>query len=158
MSVELGLMDVTARILDVAQVAEVAAEDEIPAWLGGLMGMVVVLGALAMIWVSTAIVGTYFAKAEKRKTGLGKTEAAPKAQTPAPAPAAKVSRAADEIPLAVIIAAAAAVVGEQIRNVVVHVSGHESVAWTFQGRQAIYASHALKAPAAVGNLSGVRGK
>jgi len=153
MALELELMSAAGKILDVAQVANVAAESETPAWLGGIMGMVVVLGALALMWLCCAITGTYFGKA-KGKPGLGKTEAAPKAA----APAAKVSAAADQIPLAVIIAAAAQIVGEQIRNVVVHVSGHESVAWTAQGRQTIYASHALKAPAAVGVLSGIRTK
>jgi len=158
MSVELGLTDVATRILDVAQVANVEVVDEVPAWLGGLMGIAVVLAALISIWISTAIVGVFFARAEKRKSRPGKTEAVPKAPVPAPAPAAEASAAADEIPLAVIIAAAATVVGEQVQNVIVRVSGHESVAWTAQGRQAIYASHALKAPVAVGTLSGIRTK
>jgi len=134
---------------DPVQIAE--GVEKLAPWANGLLGMGVVLTALISIWFATSIVGTYFSKADKAskgKTSPGKTEAAPQAAAAAAAPAA----AAEEIPLAVIIAAASYVLGAQVRNVVVHAPGRESVAWTSQGRQSIYASHAAKAPLAVSPL------
>jgi hypothetical protein len=145
-----------SRVIDIAQVANIGAEEEVPAWLGGFIGFAVVMVALATIWIATEMVGVYFAHQHaKGKTAPGKSEAAPKA----PVASAQVSAAAvSEVPLAVIVAAAAytvAAMGQQLRNVVVHVPGRESVSWTAQGRQAIYSGHAPMSPAAVRPIGGI---
>lgn len=148
------ILNAGASILDVAQVANVAAEEETPAWLGGVLGFVVVMAALILIWVACSLVGTYFAKADsaaKRKPAPGKSEAAPKAAATA-APAA----AAEEIPLIAIIAAAAHVMQAPIRNIVVRAPGLESVTWSSQGREAIYTSHAPKLPSSVRPIGTVK--
>ena len=145
------LLNAAPAIADVAQVAQ-AAQDEIPAWVGGLIGMGVVMTALVGIWLATSLVGSYFVK--KKAAAPGKSEAAPKAQ-PA-APAAPAAAALNEIPLAAIIAAAVQMVQAPIRNVVVSAPGAASVTWTAQGRQAIYASHAAKAPQAVTPLGTIK--
>ncbi len=146
----LELLGGASPVIDVAQVAE-AAERMAP-WLSGVMGFGVVMTALMSIWFATSLVGSYFVKKAKSP---GKTEAAPKAPA---APAQASAAAADDIPLAVIVAAAAYTVscmGQQLRNVVVHVPGRESLSWTSQGRQAIYSGHAAKAPQAVLPIGGV---
>ncbi len=150
MALELGTLTALASISDVAQVA--AAAEETPAWLGGLLGMGVVMTALVSIWLATSLVGSYFVK--KKAASLGKTEAAPKGVT-APQPAAA---AGNDIPLAVIIAAAVQMVQAPIRNVVVNAPGMATTVWSSQGRQAIYASHAAKAPQAVTSLGTIRKK
>ncbi len=144
------ILDAAAQVVDVAQVAQAAKE--IPAWQGGLMGMAVVMIALVGIWAATAIVGGYFIKT--KASAPGKSEAAPKAQ-PA-APAAPAAAAVNDLPLAVIIAAAVQMVQAPIRSVVVSAPGMASVAWTSQGRQAIYASHTAKAPQAVTTLGTIK--
>ncbi len=139
--------------LAVAQVAQATGEIGMAPWERGLLGFVIVMSALIGIWAMTTVVGLYFAKAGAAPK---KAEAAPQA-APAAAAAKPVAAApADEIPLAVIVAAAAFVVGGQVRNVVVHVPGRESVSWTSQGRQAIYTSHSAKAPSAVTSLGTVK--
>lgn len=138
---------------DVAQLAQAA--DRLLPWQNGLLGMTVVLTALISIWFATSLVGTYFAKTDKSakgKTSPGKTEAAAQAPAASAAPAA----AADDIPLVAIVAAASYVLGAQVRNVIVRVPGKESVSWTSQGRQSIYASHAAKAPHTVGSIGTVK--
>lgn len=145
MALEIQLLDGVSAVAEVAQ----AATREVPAWQGGLTGMVVVMVALIAIWAATAAVGTYFGK---KKPAPGKSEAAPKAPAVAAAPAAAVN----EIPLAVIIAAAVQMVQAPIRNVVVTAPGGASATWTSQGRQAIYASHSAKAPQAVSPLGTIR--
>ncbi|MGE4529387.1 MAG: OadG family protein [Rhodospirillaceae bacterium] len=135
---------------DVVQLAQEAMGGLAP-WENALLGISVVMTALISIWFATSIVGTYFSKAEKspkKATTPGKTEAAAQAPAASAAPAA----AAEEIPLVAIIAAASYVLGAQVRNVIVHAPGKESVSWTSHGRQSIYASHAAKAPKPVGTL------
>ncbi len=144
MALEMALLNDVSAVAEVAQAAK-----EIPAWQGGLTGMVVVMVALIAIWAATAAVGAYFSK---KKPAPGKSEAAPKASAVAAAPAAAVN----EIPLAVIIAAAVQMVQAPIRNVVVTAPGGSSATWTSQGRQAIYASHSAKAPQAVSPLGTIR--
>ena len=146
-----NILDVAAPVIDVAQVAAAAAK-EVPAWQGGLMGMLVVMTALVAIWFATSLIGAYFIKT--KASAPGKSEAAPKAQPAAPAAAA--AAAANEIPLAVIIAAAVQMVQAPIRNVVVSAPGMASVTWTSQGRQAIYASHTAKAPKSVTPLGTIK--
>lgn len=138
------------RVVDIAQVATVAKE--VPAWQGGLMGMLVVMTALVAIWAATSIIGSYFVKT--KASAPGKSEAAPKAQ-PA-APAAPAAAASNDIPLAILIAAAVQMVQAPIRSVVVSAPGAASVTWTSQGRQAIYASHTAKAPQAVTSLGTIK--
>jgi Na+-transporting methylmalonyl-CoA/oxaloacetate decarboxylase gamma subunit len=150
MALELEAMTAVSSIVDVAQVAAETAEKS-PAWLGGLLGMAVVMTALISIWLATSLVGSYF---NKKASSPGKTEAAPKAPAAAQASAA----AGDDIPLAAIVAAAAYTVsamGQQLRNIVVHVPGRDSVSWASQGRQTIYAGHSAKAPQAVASISSV---
>ncbi|MBN2751636.1 MAG: OadG family protein [Rhodospirillaceae bacterium] len=151
MALETELLNAATSVADVAQVAEAA--EKLAPWASGLLGMGVVLTALISIWVATALVGTFF---NKKASSPGKTEAAPKAQSAtAAAPAAA---AANDIPLAVIIAAAVQMVQAPIRNVVVSAPGMESIAWTTQGRQTIYASHMAKAPQSVTSLGTIRHK
>jgi hypothetical protein len=154
MSVHVEAIRALTEIVDVGQMAQVAAEGPSVAFKG-LIGFVVVMTALIGIWFVTSTVGIYFAK-----TGAAskKAEAAPKAQSAAPAAQPVAAAPADEIPLAVIVAAAAWAVGGQVRNVRVNVGGRESVTWTAQGRQAIYASHGAKAAPAVSPLGSVRQK
>ncbi len=136
-------------VTDIAQIAQ--AKEHAAPWLTGLLGFAVVMTALMSIWAATSLVGTYFSK---KGSAPGKTKAAPVAPAAVQAPAA----AKDEIPLAVIVAAAAYTVsqmGQQLRNVVVHVPGRESVSWTSQGRQAIYAGHGAKAPQSVQTIGGI---
>ncbi len=142
----------TQLLSSVVDVAQVAA-DEVPAWIGGLMGMAVVMTALVGIWLVTSAVGSYFVKT--KASAPGKTEAAPKASA---AVAAAPAAAVNEIPLAVIIAAAVQMVQAPIRSVVVTAPGSASVTWTSQGRQAIYASHSAKAPQAVSPLGTITKK
>ena len=151
MALELEAMTAVSSIVDVAQVAAAAAE-KTPAWLGGLLGMAVVMTALTSIWLATSLVGSYF---NKKASSPRKTEAAPKA----PAAATQASAAAsNEIPLAAIIAAAMQMVQAPIRNVVVNAPGLAAVTWAAQGRQAIYASHSAKSPQAVTSLGTIRKK
>lgn len=138
-----------ASAIDVAQIA--AAGERTAPWLSGILGFGVVMIALMSIWMATSLVGVYF---NKKGSAPGKTKAAPSAPAVQQAPAA----AKDEVPLAVIVAAAAytvAQMGQQLRNVVVHVPGRESVSWTSQGRQAIYAGHGAKAPQSVQTIGGI---
>lgn len=137
----------------VAEIAQAAADTGMPAWEKGMLGFLVVMAALIGIWAVTSTIGTYFAKSG---VGSKKAEAAPKAAPAAAAAKPVAAASADEIPLAVIIAAAAHAVGGQVRNVIVHVPGRESVSWTSQGRQAIYSSHGAKAPSAVSSLGTVK--
>jgi Na+-transporting methylmalonyl-CoA/oxaloacetate decarboxylase gamma subunit len=152
MALETHLLNAASTLIDVAQVAQV--KEEVPAWIGGLMGMAVVMTALIGIWLMTAAVGSYFLK--QKASAPGKTEAAPKAQSAAPA--APAAAALNEIPLAVIIAAAVQMVQAPIRNVVVTAPGGASMTWASQGRQAIYASHSAKAPQAVTSLGTISKK
>lgn len=135
------------------QLAE--AGNKLAPWASGLLGMAVVMTALVSIWVATSLVGTYFNK--KKASAPGKSEAAPKASAVASA-AAPAAAASSDIPLAVIIAAAVQMVQAPIRNVVVSAPGMESIAWTTQGRQSIYASHTAKAPSAVTSLGTIKKK
>ncbi len=135
------------------QVAQVEGTGLAP-WESAVLGFCVVMSALIGIWFMTSMVGTYFAKAGTSK----KAEAAPKAKPAAPAAQPVAAAPADEIPLAVIVAAAAWAVGGQVRNVRVNVGGKESVTWTAQGRQSIYASHGAKAAPAVTTLGTIRQK
>lgn len=153
MSVHVEAIRALTEIVDVGQLAQAAAEGPSVAFKG-LIGFVVVMTALIGIWFMTSLVGTYFAKVG---TASKKADAAPKAK-PAALAAQPVAAAADEIPLAVIVAAAAWAVGGQVRNVRVNVGGRESVTWTAQGRQSIYASHGAKAAPAVSALGSVRQK
>jgi len=138
----------TASTADVAQVAQ--AGEHIEPWANALLGMGTVMTALILIWVVTAIVGSYFVKA---KAAPGK----PKAAAPAPAaPAAAPAAAANDIPLAAIIAAAVHMAGGPVRNVTVNAPGMESPVWVGQGRSAIFASHAAKSPNSVRPLGGVK--
>ncbi len=146
MALEMELLNSASTVVDVAQVAA----NEVPAWQGGLVGMVVVMTALVAIWLVTAMIGTYF---DKKKSAPGKSEAAPKASA---AVAAAPAAATNEIPLAVIIAAAVQMVQAPIRSVVVTAPGGASATWTSQGRQAIFASHSSKAPQAVSPLGTIR--
>ncbi|SBW12521.1 hypothetical protein KL86APRO_30071 [uncultured Alphaproteobacteria bacterium] len=130
----------------VAEVAQASGDIGLAPWERALLGFAIVMSALIGIQAMTTLVGLYFARSEKPSK---KAEAAPRAVPAAPA-------AEDEIPLAVIVAAAAYMVGGQVRNVVVHVPGRESVSWTSQGRQSIYASHGPKSPNAVANLATVK--
>lgn len=151
MALELGTMTAFASVADVAQIA--ALTEKTPAWLGGVLGMVVVMTALAGLWFATELTAIYFVKSSaKGKTSPGKTEAAPKASAAVQTSAA----ASDDIPLAVIIAAAVQMVQAPIRNVVVSAPGSAGTTWSSQGRQAIYASHSAKAPQAVTSLGTVR--
>ena len=149
MALETQVLNAASTIADVAQVAQA---EQVPAWVGGLMGMAVVMTALVGIWLMTAFVGGYFVK--KKASAPGKTEAVPKASAVSAAPAA----AMNEIPLAVIIAAAVQMVQAPIRSVVVTAPGSASATWTSQGRQAIYASHNAKAPQAVSPLGTISKK
>ncbi len=148
MALELETLSALTSVVDVAQVA--AAAEKTPAWLGGLLGMAVVMTALISIWLATSLVGSYFVK--KKAPSPGKTEAAPKA----PAAVQTSAAASNDIPLAVIIAAAVQMVQAPIRNVVVSAPGSAGTTWSSQGRQAIYASHSAKAPQAVTSLGTVR--
>lgn len=143
-----------ATVNDVAQVAQVEGTG-LAAWQSALLGFCIVMTALIGIWVITAAVGTYFAKAGQAPK---KAEAAPKATPAAPSAQPVAAAPADEIPLAVIVAAAAWAVGGQVRNVRVNLANRESVTWTAQGRQSIYASHAAKSPSAVAPLGTIRQK
>ncbi|SBW12519.1 hypothetical protein KL86APRO_30069 [uncultured Alphaproteobacteria bacterium] len=147
------IMDTTQVV---AQVAQATAETDtlgLAPWEGGLFGFIIVMTALIGIWAATSLVGTYFAKSEKSSK---KAEAAPQAAPAASAAKPVAAAPAEEIPLAVIIAAAAHAVGGQVRNVIVHVPGRESVSWTSQGRQSIYASHGTKSPQAVSSLGTIK--
>lgn len=138
----------------VAEVAQVSGEIVMAPWERALLGFGIVMSALVGIQAMTTVVGLYFSKAGNASK---KAEAAPKA-APA-APAAKPAAAApaeEEIPLAVILAAAAYMVGGQIRSVTVTIPGRDNVTWTSQGRQSIYASHGAKAPGSVSNLGTVK--
>lgn len=139
----------------VAEVAQASGDIGLAPWERALLGFAIVMSALIGIQAMTTLVGLYFARSEKPSK---KAEAAPRAvpAAPAAAPVAAAPAAEDEIPLAVIVAAAAYMVGGQVRNVVVHVPGRESVSWTSQGRQSIYASHGPKSPNAVANLGTVK--
>ena len=150
MALEIQLLNAASAITDVAQVAQA---EPVPAWIGGLMGMAVVMTALIGIWLVTSLVGGYFVKT--KASAPGKTEAAPKASA---AVAAAPAAAVNEIPLAVIIAAAEQMVQAPIRSVVVTAPGSASATWTSQGRQAIYASHSAKAPQAVAPLGTISKK
>ncbi len=135
-----------ASVIDVAQVVQAA--EKTPAWLGGTLGFAVVMTALSSIWLATSVVGAFFVKrdaAAKGKSAPGKTEAAPKAPAAAQASAATIAAAAYTV----------SAMGQQLRNVVVHVPGRESVSWASQGRQTIYAGHAAKAPQVVNRISSV---
>lgn len=147
-------VEMIQTLTDVAQVAQAAADAPSVAFKG-LVGFGVVMTALIGIWLVTSLVGTYFAKIG---TASKKAEAAPKAKPAASAAQPVAAAPADEIPLAVIVAAAAWAVGGQVRNVRVNVGGRESVTWTAQGRQSIYASHGAKAAPAVSTLGTVRQK
>ena len=149
MALETTLLNAASTVVDVAQVAQ---SGKLLPWESGLVGMGVVMTALAGIWLVTSLVGTYFNK--QKASAPGKTEAAPKASAAAAAPAA----AMNEIPLAVIIAAAVQMVQAPIRSVVVTAPGSASATWTSQGRQAIYASHSAKAPQAVTPLGTITKK
>jgi Na+-transporting methylmalonyl-CoA/oxaloacetate decarboxylase gamma subunit len=155
MALELEVLNIASAINDVAQVANVAKNEEIPAWLGGVIGMGVVMTGLAVLWLASEITGIYFKNQQaKGKTSPGKSEAAPKA----PAAVQVSAAASDDIPLAVIIAAAVQMVQAPIRNVVVSAPGMADSTWSAQGRQAIYASHNAKAPQAVTSLGTIRKK
>lgn len=149
MALETTLLNAASTVVDVAQVAQTG---KLLAWESGLLGMGVVMVALSGIWLVTSLVGTYFVK--QKASAPGKTEAAPKASAAPAAPAA----AMNEIPLAVIIAAAVQMVQAPIRSVVVTAPGSASATWTSQGRQAIYASHNAKAPQAVTPLGTITKK
>jgi len=136
------------------QVAQVEGTGLAP-WESAVLGFVIVMTALIGIWVMTSLVGTYFTKTASASK---KSEAAPKAAPAAPAAKPVAAAPADDIPLAVIVAAAAWAVGGQVRNVTVNVSGRDSVTWTSQGRQSIYASHSTKAVAPVSTIGTIRQK
>ena len=137
----------------VAEVAQATGEGGVNVAVKGFLGFAVVMSALCGIWFMTSLVGTYFAKtANSPKKAEAAPQAAPAAAAAKPVAAAPV----DEIPLAVIIAAAVQMVGGQVRNVVVHAPGRESVSWTSQGRQSIYSSHGAKAPKAVSALGTIK--
>ncbi len=148
MALDIEILGTAASIVDVAQVAEAG---EVAPWLNALLGMGTVLTALILIWIVTAVVGSYFVKA---KAAPGKPKAA--ASAPAAAAAAAPAAAANSIPLAVIIAAAAQMVDGPIRNVTVNAPGMSSPVWVGQGRSAIFSSHSAKAPSSVGSLGGIR--
>lgn len=144
-------MEVTRALTQVAQAEGMGLSP----WQSALFGFAVVMTALIGIWMVTSLIGTYFAKTASSSK---KAEAAPKAVAAAPSAKPVAAAPADEIPLAVIVAAAAWAVGGQVRSVVVNVGGRESVTWTAQGRQQIYASHGAKAAPAVSPLGTIRQK
>jgi len=143
------LANAAASITDVAQVA--ATQEPPPAWLGGLMGMAVVMIALIACWISCSIVGQYFIKNAPKKT-----EAASKAPVASSAAAPVASQAAAGLPIAVLLAAAAQILNQPMRNVVISAPAHSNGTWTIQGREAIYASHMAKSPRDVSGLSAVK--
>lgn len=148
------IADTVTSLVDVTQVANVAVENETPAWLGGILGMVVVMVALTLQWGFSAITGTYFAKNAKAQPK--KTEAVTNSPVAASAAAPSASMAANGIPLAVILAAVAQMIEQPIRNVMITAPAFAGAAWTLQGRETIFASHALKAPHEVFGLGAVK--
>ena len=143
------ILDTTRTVAEVAQ----ATGEGLAVWERGLIGFLVVMSALIGIMAATSLVGLYFGKAAKSPK---KAEAAPQAAPAVAAAKPEAAAPADEIPLAVIVAAAAYMVGGRVKSVVVHAPGRESVAWTSQGRQSIYSSHGAKAPSVVTNLGTVK--
>ena len=124
--------------MDVAQVAAAGAEAS-PAWLGGLMGMGVVMIALTGLWWVSAAVAQYFLKNPPKKT-----EAVSKAPVAAAAAAPAASQAASGLPLAAILAAVAQIMNQPLRSVTISAPAHPNANWSTQGREAIYSSHLVK--------------
>ncbi|MGE4529406.1 MAG: OadG family transporter subunit [Rhodospirillaceae bacterium] len=143
------LANAAASVTDVAQVA--AAQEPPPAWLGGLMGMAVVMVALTACWLASSIVGQYFIKNAPKKT-----DAASKAPVASTAAAPVASQAAVGLPIAVILAAAAQLVNQPMRSVVISAPAHSNANWAIQGRETIFASHTAKSPRDVSGLSAVK--
>ena len=143
------LANAAASVTDVAQVA--TATEHPPAWLGGLMGMAVVMVALTAIWLASSLVGSYFVKNAPKKT-----DAASKAPVASSAAAPVASQAAVSFPIAVILAAAAQVLNQPMRNVVINAPATSNANWAIQGRETIFASHLAKAPRDVSGLSAVK--
>ena len=144
------LADVASSIVDVAQVAATHPEPP-PAWVGGLMGMAVVMVALTGLWLTSAAVAVYFGKIPPKKT-----EAVAKASVAAAAAAPVASQAATGIPLAVIVAAVAQIIDKPLRSVTVSAPASPNANWSVQGREAIFSSHSVKSPRDVSGLSAVK--
>jgi hypothetical protein len=142
----------TSVVTDVVQVANVSKDQEVPAWLGGVIGMIIVMVGLTVLWIASEITALYFKKQPLPK----KTEAVSKAPVAATAAAPMASMTASGIPFAAIIAAAAQVVQQPLRSVVISAPAVPGTSWVAQGREAIYASHTMKAPHDVSGLSAVK--
>lgn len=144
-----NLADLATSVTDVAQIA--AAAEKTPAWLGGIMGMVVVMVALTGLWWASELTALYFVKKSPKKT-----EAVTIAPNAAAAAASVASVAASGVPLAAIIAAAAQMVQQPLRSVVVSAPAVPGTTWVAQGRETIFSSHTMKSPRDVSGLSAVK--
>jgi len=144
------IADAASSIIDVAQVAATHPEPP-PAWVGGLMGMAVVMVALTGLWFVSAAAAVYFTKNSPKKT-----EAVSKAPVAAAAAAPVASQAASGIPLAVILAAVAQIIDKPLRSVTVSAPASPNANWSVQGREAIFSSHLVKSPRDVSGLSAVK--
>lgn len=60
-----NLADLASSVTDVAQIAAMA--EKTPAWLGGIMGMVVVMVALTGLWWASELTALYFTKKLPKK-------------------------------------------------------------------------------------------
>ncbi len=144
-----NLADLASSVTDVAQIA--AAAEKTPAWLGGLLGMAVVMVALSGLWFASEMTAIYFVKKSPKKS-----EAVSKAPGAAAAAAPVASVTASGVPLAAIIAAAAQMVQQPLRSVVISAPAVPGTTWVAQGRETIFTSHAMKSPRDVSGLSAVK--